>query len=55
MPVKAAEYFDPLFFGNPTDSSIFIEVQTHPNLREQLCFSVLNWPPWTVLSDFTLK
>lgn len=55
MSLKAAKYFDPQFFGNLTDSSIFIEVQTQPNLREQLCFSVLNWPPWRVFSDFALK
>lgn len=55
MPVRAAKYFDPPFFGNLTNSSIFIEVQTHPNLRELFCLSVLNLPPWRIFSDFTLK
>lgn len=38
MPVKAAKYFDPPFFGNLIDSSIFIEVQTHPNLWARFFF-----------------
>ena len=27
----------------------------HLSLREQVYFSVLDWPPWRGFSDFTLK
>lgn len=53
--MRTAKCFDPMFFDNLIDSFIFIVVQMHLSLREQVHFSVLNWPPQTVLSDFTLK
>lgn len=55
MSIKAAKSFDPTFFDSLLDSFTFIEVQTHLSLREQIYFSVLNWPPWRVLYDFTMK
>lgn len=53
--MRTAKCFDPMFFDNLIDSFIFIVVQMHLSLREQVHFSVLNWPPQRVLSDFTLK
>lgn len=55
MSIKAAKYFDPKSFDNLIDSFLFIEVQRRLSLREQAYFSVLNWPPWRVFSDFILK
>lgn len=55
MSIKAAKYFDPMFFDTLIDGFIFIEVRTYLSLREQVYFSVFNWPPWRVFSDSTLK